>query len=71
MKYSKRITLSKATVSSLQALAAVAVSLGSMWASAKMGIVIDEATKGSLLIIVSTILIGVSEGIRNWYKHRD
>lgn len=70
MAYSKRVTISKASKQALQALVVVGVTLGSLWLTDKAHIQLDEGTKTSIVLVVSTALMGTIEGLRNWMKHR-
>lgn len=70
MAYSKRVTVSKASKQALQALVVVGVTFGSLWLSDKAHIQLDEGTKTSIVLVVSTALMGTVEGLRNWMKHR-
>ena len=70
MAYSKRKTLSKAAQQAVQVLAVLCVSLGSVWLADKAHIDLDEATKTSMVVVLSTGLMGASEALRNWAKHK-
>lgn len=68
--YSKRKTLSKASQSAVQALAVLCVSLGSLWLADRAHLQLDEQTRTSIVVVLSTGLMGTAEALRNWLKHK-